>query len=445
MQLKTILLLLIFSPIFIIGQTNTNNPFSSRGIGQVNPLTHPIFGALGNVSTALIDSAQLNSENPSSYSFLGKGQPIFSIGLASNFSNFKQDSITSASHFISLNYFTLGMAVSKRFGICFGLKPFSSTGYQLKNIQISGKDTLNYVYSGQGGFSNAYLGLSLKLIHHHRHYLSIGSNVGYIFGTSLNEITTTLSTATLGGVRDRSLQIKALNLDFGLSYLYRIANDHDLVLGVTFTPSQSFRTTYSNTLIYALSANNVLGNDTLKNLIYKGNINTPSIVSFGFKYDFTKKNKEKNNSNKSPQLQLSGEIKITNWKSYSNQLIPTIDNFKNTVQYGLGFQYAPHFDFLDRSKDINLIHRMKYRIGGIYQTLPWSDQDKQLINKAVTFGIGIPIINQFSSSSINISCLYGQRWNGLPTSLKENYITFNFGVNITPASYERWFKKNKID
>ena len=445
MQLKTILLIFIFLPIFIIGQTNTNNPFSSRGLGEMNPLTHPIFGALGNVSTALIDSAQLNSENPSSYSFLGKGQPIFSVGLASNFSNFKQNALTSASHFISLNYFTLGMAVSKRFGICFGLKPYSSTGYQLKNSQISGIDTLNYSYTGQGGFSNSYFGLSFKLIHHHRHHLSIGTNLGYVFGTSLNEVTTTLSTATLGGVRDRSLKIKAMNLDFGLGYLYRIAEDHDLVLGATFTPSQSFSSTYTNSLIYATSTSNILGNDTLKNMILKGNIQTPSILSFGFKYDFTKKNKEKDNSNKSPQLQISGELKLTNWNSYANPLITTPETYKNTIQYGIGFQYSPHFDFLDRSKDINLLHRIKYRVGGIYQTLPWSDQQVQLVNKAVTFGIGIPIINQFSSSSINISCLYGQRWNGLETSLKENYFTFNFGVNITPASYERWFKKNKID
>jgi hypothetical protein len=443
MLVKILLISLALSPLLLNGQTNTNNPYSSRGIGEINPLTHSIFGALGNVSTALIDSAQLNPENPSSYSFLGKGQPIFSIGLASTFSKFQESTTTSSSHFLSINYLTLGMAVNKRFGICFGLKPYASTGYQLQNKQISGKDTLNYTYTGSGGFSNAYFGLAFKLITHHRHHLSLGSNLGYIFGTNSNEITTTMSTSILGGIRDRSLQIKALNLDFGASYLYRIASDHDLVLGMTYTPSQSFSSIYNNTLIYALNTNNILGNDTLQNISLKGNLKTSSTLTFGFKYDFTKKNKEINNSNKSPQLQLSADIKLTDWNTYSNSF--TNETFKNTIQYGLGFQFAPHFDFLDRSKDINLIHRMKYRIGGVYQTLPWSDQQIQLTNKALTFGLGIPIINQFSSSSINLSCLYGQRWNGLETSLKENYFSFNFGVNITPASYERWFKKNKID
>ena len=37
---------------------------------------------------------------------------------------------------------------------------------------------------------------------------------------------------------------------------------------------------------------------------------------------------------------------------------------------------------------------MKYRIGAVYQTLPWFDQQIQLTNKALTFGLGIPIINQ---------------------------------------------------
>jgi hypothetical protein len=443
MLLKTLLILLVLSPLLLNGQTNTNNPYSSRGIGEINPLTHSIFGALGNVSSALIDSAQLNPENPSSYSFLGKGQPIFSIGLASNFSKFQESKTTSSSNFLSINYLTLGMAVSNRFGICFGLKPYSSTGYEVKNHQITGNDTLHYLYKGSGGFSNAYFGLAIKLITHDKHHLSFGSNLGYIFGTNSNQITTTLSSTTFGGIRDRTLQIKALNLDYGMSYLYRIASDHDLVLGITYSPSQSFSSTYNNTLIYAVNTKNVLGNDTLQNNNLKGNLQTASSVSFGFKYDFTKKNKEINNSNKSPQLQLSGDIKLTDWNSYSNTF--TNETFKNTIQYGLGFQFAPHFDFLDRSKNINLIHRMKYRIGGVYQTLPWSDQQIQLTNKALTFGIGIPIINQFSSSSINLSFLYGQRWNGLETTLRENYFSFNFGVNITPASYERWFKKNKID
>jgi hypothetical protein len=443
MLFKTLLILLALSPLLLNGQTNTNSPYSSRGIGEINPLTHSIFGALGNVSSALIDSAQLNPENPSSYSFLGKGQPIFSIGLASNFSKFQENKTKSSSHFLSINYLTLGMAVSNRFGICFGLKPYSSSGYEVKNHQITGKDTLHYLYTGSGGFSNAYFGLAIKLITHHKHHLSLGSNLGYIFGTNSNQIITTLSSTTFGGIRDRTLQIKALNLDYGMSYLYRIASDHDLVLGITYTPSQSFSSTYNNTLIYAVNTKNILGNDTLQNTALKGNIQTASSVSFGFKYDFTKKNKEINNSNKSPQLQLSGDIKLTDWNSYSNTF--TNETFKNTIQYGLGFQFAPHFDFLDRSKNINLIHRMKYRIGGVYQTLPWSDQQIQLTNKALTFGIGIPIINQFSSSSINLSFLYGQRWNGLETTLRENYFSFNFGVNITPASYERWFKKNKID
>ena len=443
MRLK-IIILLIFIPCYYFGQTNTNNPFSSRGIGEINPLSHPIFGALGNVSTALIDSAQLNSENPSSYSFLGKGQPVFSVGLASNFSSFKESTNTSALHFISLNYITLGMAVSNRFGICFGLKPYSSTGYDVKESKIIGSDTLNYEYQGNGGFSNTYFGLSYKVIHHHRHNLSIGVNTGYIFGTSLNEITTTLSSNTLGGVRDKSLQIKALNLDFGISYLYKITSEHQLVIGSTFTPSQSFSATYNNSLIYALSISNVLQNDTLKNSVQKGIIRTPSTLSFGFKYDFTNKNKELTNSNKSPQFQVSGELKLMNWSTYSNPLITKEEGYKNTVQYGVGFQFAPHYDYLDRAKNINLLHRMKYRIGGVYQTLPWSDQQVQLTNKAITFGVGIPIINQFSSSSVNFSCMYGQRWNGLESSLRERYFMFNFGVNISPANYERWFKKNKI-
>jgi hypothetical protein len=444
MLTKIISSLFIFIAFYAFNQTNTNSPFSSRGIGELTPLSHSIFGALGNVSTPMIDSAVLNTENPSSYAFLGKGQPIFSIGLATTHSQFSQNNNTSASTYIALNHFTLGMSITNRFGICFGLKPYSSTGYENTSSKQIKLDTLNYYYKGSGGYSNAFFGFSYKLLHIHQHSISVGTNLGYLFGTSKNEITTTLSNATLGGIRDRSLQIKALNYELGMSYQYQFSKDHAFVLGGTYSPSQSYNGTYTNTMIYALSTTNVLGNDTLSYAKTFGKITSPTTYSVGFKYDFTNRNQENSTSDRSPQIQVCGEMRIIDWSTYSNNL-STPETFNKSTQYSVGFQFAPHYDFLDRAKNINLIHRMKYRIGGIYQTLPWSDQQIQLTNKAFTFGIGIPIISQFSSSSINLSCLYGQRWNGLNTSVKENYFTFNFGVNITPASYERWFKKSKID
>jgi hypothetical protein len=71
--------------------------------------------------------------------------------------------------------------------------------------------------------------------------------------------------------------------------------------------------------------------------------------------------------------------------------------------------------------------------------------NSKFVNKGFTLGLGIPIASQRSLSSINISCLIGSRTNNSSDALKEKYVSINFGVNIAPAIYDRWFRKGKID
>jgi hypothetical protein len=61
----------------------------------------------------------------------------------------------------------------------------------------------------------------------------------------------------------------------------------------------------------------------------------------------------------------------------------------------------------------------------------------------LTTGFSLPIISQRSVSSINIGVTFGER--GKTTGLSEKFIGVNFGVNIAPGSYDKWFKKYKID
>jgi hypothetical protein len=69
----------------------------------------------------------------------------------------------------------------------------------------------------------------------------------------------------------------------------------------------------------------------------------------------------------------------------------------------------------------------------------------QLVDKGVSFGIGVPIVLNRAVSTVNLSANYGvQGGNGGPNVVKENYYGFNLGINIAP-SYDRWFRKYKLD
>jgi hypothetical protein len=68
-----------------------------------------------------------------------------------------------------------------------------------------------------------------------------------------------------------------------------------------------------------------------------------------------------------------------------------------------------------------------------------------VFENAVSFGFGIPLSGNKTNSSVNISMLYGKRGTGTTTDISERFYSINIGIVLAPSSYERWFKKYKLD
>ena len=84
-------------------------------------------------------------------------------------------------------------------------------------------------------------------------------------------------------------------------------------------------------------------------------------------------------------------------------------------------------------------------MGGYYDMLPYFQNGNQYLDRGVSLGLGIPILAQQSLSSVNFSFSLGQRSNFVSGDLNENYIGINAGIILSPASFERWFRKRKLD
>jgi hypothetical protein len=108
-------------------------------------------------------------------------------------------------------------------------------------------------------------------------------------------------------------------------------------------------------------------------------------------------------------------------------------------------QYSPETNPYENSTSLKFLDKLTYRIGGFYDKLPYFQDGKQFIDRGISIGLGIPILTQLSLSSINLSVSAGQRSNFIVGSLNENYLAINFGVILSPANFERWFRKRKID
>ena len=85
------LFLLVFSTILCYTswtQTTSSSPYSTSGIGEEGALPEAQFGGIGNISSVVFDSTLINTYNPASYSLLSFGQPLFSVGVSSKFSDY---------------------------------------------------------------------------------------------------------------------------------------------------------------------------------------------------------------------------------------------------------------------------------------------------------------------------------------------------------------------
>ena len=444
MQSRVLFILFTFFFLGLKAQKYATSPFSARGFGETENLYNASFSGLGNAYVAMIDSTTLNYLNPSSYAFLGEGQPVFSAGISTQSSVYTEGDTKSKNGFVALNHFAFGLSFGKYFGFSAGLKPYASTGYDVKKTVIYGLDTLTNLYNGSGNFSNAFLGFSIKLLNHKKHVVSIGINEGYVFGTNLNKQSSYLSSEIIGGVRQQTLKIKDFIPEYGVTYCYLPSKAHSIYLSGVYNPSTSVKSEYKSSLISAQDITNSNSFDTLNFISKSGSYTSPSIIQLGFKYDFININNPFRTSPRVAQLQLLGSFKYTYWSQYTANYSNS-DVLANTINYSLGLQFSPHYDFLDRSKSISYISKLKYRVGFQYNTLPWSSDLKQYLNRSFTFGVGIPIISQRSLSSVNIACILGKRGNNTLSSVDENYVSFNIGIVIAPAIYDRWFRKGKID
>jgi hypothetical protein len=436
----------------IFAQKYSNSPYSANGIGEFGGLDHATFSGLGHSTAGLIDSTVLNYFNPSSYASLGKGQPLFTLGVSGRFSNYTEGANTSTGRVIGMDHFAMAIPFGNRFGLAFGLKPFSRTGYSFNQTEIVVGDSIRYDYEGSGGTNEAFTGFAINVLKTKDHMLGLGFNLGYVFGKTLNlrrSVIINGNNSFARGEDEDRLSINAFHTDLGLNYQWRINQHQRLALGATYSPQLNFNVKNTYGVYFKIfDINN--SNYNVYTLLYstqEGTITMPSVLSLGFMYAFKPNRDPASNKTKIYELMVTGEYKQMDWENYRTNFgsPDTTSNFLSTKSYSFGVQFVPHSDFLDRSSNINYLYRMRYRAGIRYMELPTSDNGTQHSDFGITFGLGLPIATQRSVSSINIGFTAGQRGNGLAQSVNEKYLGINFGVTLAPGSYDKWFRRFKID
>ncbi len=434
--------------LFTEAQISTNSPYSSQGLGDTRFYGNAYLSSLGGASVATFDSTQVNLFNPSSYSLTSTQLPLFSLGIIHQEKRFSNGSSTSQGRYSGITHMSLVVPFGNRFGLAFGLKPLSRTGYEVNDNTVVDGDSIFYDYTGEGAIQEFLLGFSAKIIDQRSHQLTLGVNGKHYFG-GVDNVRKTFQNTNIGeagGQETVSLRARALGAEFGLNYQWQIKSAHRLKIGATYRPDQSLNFTKSTTRIYFSSFSNTSSYDTVvPTSANDGNITLPERMDIGFSYVFTPDSISRNS--KLPMLMLTAQYSATAWSRYNEAYEGDIvnPNFLDGNSIRLGLEYSPHRDFADRSSYVNFFDKFRYRVGAYQTNTQFSVNGSQLIDRGVTAGIGVPIVLNRAVSSVNFGFNYGALGDTESIGgVQENYFGFNFGINIAP-SYDRWFRKYKLD
>jgi hypothetical protein len=403
---------------FVVAQNNINSPYTRYGYGDISETNSGEQRALGGVAIGSRSHSYINTVNPASYSAVDSMTFMFDIGTSALSSRFSDATKSVHTFNANLEYLTMQFPLSKGMGFSAGLLPYSFAGYNMYNVdQIKGPegDTISTSkgFTGTGGFSQVYMGLSKKIGKH----ISLGANVYYMYGSVNNTRSLRIGSLTDSTVQTNSIKASNFRLRYGIQYFNTFDKKHDVTVGLIYEHSAKLNGDFSQ-----ITAG-VLSDTTVNNYQFE----LPTVFGIGLNYTYDSR------------ISIGLDYSLQKWASTKYFWNPTTstnaENLNDRSKLSLGIEYTPKP--LGRKFSDRIHYRVGSNISNAYYNVPGVTLPK---NYGLSFGIGLPLYNKFTQtvSTLNASIEYGKV--GSSTNLREDY--FKFTMNL--VFNEHWFFKRKL-
>ncbi len=421
-----------------LAQSGTNSPYSQFGLGKLSDRSQGFSRAMNGVGIGFRDAAQVNTLNPASYSSVDSLTFLFDIGMTLQTTHFKENDLSKNAKNADVDYAVASFRLIKNLGFTFGILPYTNIGYDYSTTSVvdgytipstTSEDITNtQSYSGEGGIREVFIGLGWQTP---IKGLSIGANIGYVWGDIDNYITNSYSDSYVKSLaKQYTADISSYKLNLGMQYSVRLSKLDYATIGVTYTPGHNLSSDASCQVITSNSQSSV--NDTTT-FVAADAYSIPTEIGIGLAW------------RRSTRWLVGLDYTLQKWSSASMPVYSETDNvasyttntnvFSDRHKINLGGQYCKD------SNGRHLIDRLKYRFGvgytSSYIKVGNTDGPKEL---SMSCGIGIPIINAYNNRSIlNL----GFQWQNLHAKnmLSENTFLFNIGITFN----ERWFAKWRFE
>ena len=415
-SLPFIFISLFFFAIKSNAQTGTLSPYSRYGIGELQFNGFAYQRAMGGLGAALQSTGRLNFLNPASYA--ADTLATAEIGVEGMLVKLTDGINSQKKQNGNLTSLSLGFPLVKnRWGLSFGITPYSAVGYNIKERKQA--PDADYIYSASGGINRFYIGNGFRLTKN----LYAGFNASYLFG-SINR-TRKIEFFESGFLNNRYTQtitVSDILLDYGLQYKFNLKKDYILMAGISGSNSSKINATKSILWEnYTIRGTNVSTlRDTVENSKQSGAIVFPFNFTAGFYLT------------KNTKWGLGLDVNYQDWSNY--KAFDETEDFDKSFKIAMGGQWIPD------NKSIKYLNRIEYRLGGFYRKGYLQVKNTDINETGLTAGFGFPLRKSFQSM-VNVSFEFGERG-----TIKNNLVRERYGKLLIGITFnEDWFHRQKYD
>lgn len=415
----------------------TSSPYSRFGIGDFSDQLAPQNIGMGGIATAtntIGGFRNINVINPAANGNID--YTVFDAGVYGNFLTLKQTGQASDKNGnLRLSHIGLAFPVTRHSALSFGLVPYSQIGYNYKQTLSKGfgsssptdTSTVNYLYSGEGGLSKAFLGYGFAIGRH----LTVGANASYIFGNLKEFQSTEIPNlyGTLDSRMEQDTHVGGFNFDYGTQYTIDFSANKHLTLG--YSASVGNKVNVQTSFIVSQYNYDSVGDqnnptDSVINIQNpKGKLQLPRINHFGLVF-------MKDNS-----FMVGADFSTGSWNDLS--IAGANAGLQNNKIFNVGASITPNANALS-----NYLALLEYRVGFIYEDTYLDIDNINIKRYAATFGIGIPLPHDRASLAfykVNFSAEVGRRGTMQAGLVQENYVNLHLAFTLN----DRWFQRFKFD
>ena len=401
-------IVILFSSVMTLGvwaQNATSSPSSRFGYGELNDNLPGAYRAMGGVGMGMRSNKAINPAQPASYTACDSMTFMFDLAGSFLYTNYG-DSYGQRNRLNgNLEYMTLQMPLWRQhIALSAGITPYSAVGYSFSlSDSINSDYYYSKTYSGEGGFTQVYGGLSFNVCD----WVAFGANVYYMFGELSKSRSLSFTDASMKTVSQSDrLKINSLRLRYGLQ-LFHTFGKHTVVLGGVFENKQRF----SHSDYIQVETNT---SDTVE--VMENAFELPMMYGAGLSYNYA------------GRLTLALDYQSQDWRKtkYFNEE----DVLRIRQRWAIGMEYR--HDPLSR----NYAHQVFWRLGANYTTS--YSVSTSIPEVGLSVGIGFPL--RTIGTVINTTVEYVHRGAMDGTALSENALRLVVNASIA----ENWFFKRKL-